>query len=189
MEHPDLDELRARLVLEVPIMAKLLAEYPSISGYHPALSKGWIGFLIKEGCVMVVFFAVSFLYLHGVYMKKIREMNLHSDNHTLQKVYRMLYRTLIAHALLFGLLVFLPLSLFIFSIFFGYYKATYSLLILGPCLSLHTLGGFIVIIYLIKPYRLFLFKLARILLLHKVFPIPLPFSVLKIRKPTRVVQQ
>ena len=92
MENPDLGELQRRLVAEVPVMKELLLEYPSISGYHPALSKGWIGFLIKESCVMLIFFILCFIYLHGVYIKRIREMNLHSENRSLQKVYRMLYR-------------------------------------------------------------------------------------------------
>lgn len=91
LDHPNVEAVKARVTEEVPIMIEFYKYYPSIWGYHPALSDGWITLLLHYSAIISVLLAIWFSATHIFFIQRMIHLQKHETFAT-WRLHRMLYR-------------------------------------------------------------------------------------------------
>ena len=91
LEIPNHEILKEKIIEDVPIMGLAFTLHPSISGYHPALSEGWIAVLLRSTCIISVLLPLWFGGTHVYFIHRMIYLQKHETFAT-WKLHRMLYR-------------------------------------------------------------------------------------------------
>uniref|UniRef100_A0A914QXY1 Uncharacterized protein n=1 Tax=Panagrolaimus davidi TaxID=227884 RepID=A0A914QXY1_9BILA len=129
--HPE--EVRRLTASDLPVMAKLIEIQPSIAGYHPALAKGGIDFLLLFGVVIICLLPGIVIALLVFFSYRLRSL-------------------VVQIMLLVGFLL-LPAEIFILTIYFELSWGSYAAAGCVVVCSFHMAFDSLALLYFIKPYR------------------------------------
>ncbi|KAE9549546.1 hypothetical protein FO519_007246 [Halicephalobus sp. NKZ332] len=154
---PDPDQLKNTIISQAKYMNFLYDKYPNIFGFSPEMNGGdsitFMGVLI--GVFLSLIISIIFLYLNFLRILK-KNKNLLSVN-----TYRMqitLFRTLCVQIALAVFLLIVPItSCLTLAIFNVKWVSKFSLFMFMVT-STHAFADFAILVYFIKPYRIFLLQ-------------------------------
>uniref|UniRef100_A0A7E4WC33 Serpentine Receptor, class H n=1 Tax=Panagrellus redivivus TaxID=6233 RepID=A0A7E4WC33_PANRE len=151
---------QALFLADFPALKPLVCEHPFLTGYHPEVSNFTIDAILYYGMVMgsstpfVCILAIVFFVSRMKLMKTTETQKTYT-------VHLMLFRALVAQNVFMFVFLALPLTVFVYCLYFevlwGSYIATLSLVVI----SFHIIACCLSILWFIVPYRLFVRKCFR----------------------------